>query len=107
MTNYELCPANVAASLAAWIDKGRHGGDFLDAVLSNDLAKAVPTADTTNRPLIPEIVQWLYNEAPVGCWGNSDKVQDWAANGGVAQFDSDELDWAPPTLAAGKTLGPI
>ena len=107
MTNYENCPTGLQDSLQRYIEKGSGCGDFLTAVLSNDLRMAVSRADSTNLPRIPEIVRWLYNEAPSGCTGAREKVVQWGLNGGLTQFEEDELDWSPPTLASGKTAGPI
>lgn len=39
-------------------------GDFLRAVLDNDLFEAFARADHKNEPALHNIVMWLYNEAP-------------------------------------------
>jgi hypothetical protein len=52
-------------------------GDFLQAVLRNDLREAAARADLYNRRRLFEYVQWLYNEAPSTCWGSAEKVFQW------------------------------
>jgi len=50
---------------------------FLKAVLCNDLKGSFASADTDNRLNIFEIVSYIYNEFPSGCWGSDVKVNDW------------------------------
>jgi len=64
-------------SLWRWIDKRTDPGDFLTAVLCNDLTKAVSKADDRNVKLIPNYVRLLYNFAPAGCWGDDETVDNW------------------------------
>lgn len=47
------------------------------AVLSNDLKEACGRADSFNRRILFEIVVWLYNNAPITCWGSPEKVDAW------------------------------
>ena len=54
-------------------------GDFLTAILENDLREACGRADDENMWLIPVIVAYLYNEAPSTSWGSLGKVRDWLA----------------------------
>ena len=52
-------------------------GDFLTAILENDLREACGRADDENLWLIPVIVAYLYNEAPAPAWGSKEKVNAW------------------------------
>lgn len=54
-------------------------GGFLRAVLENDLKEACIRADLENIEVIPIYVHWLYNKAPVICWGSPEKVKAWLA----------------------------
>jgi hypothetical protein len=54
-------------------------GSFLDALLSNDLRAACEYADETNRHLIWDYCNFLYNCAPASCWGSPEKVRRWLA----------------------------
>ena len=73
----ELLPSHMVGAMQRYIENRLHPGSFLTAVLSNDLADAVGRADDINRDRISDIVTWLYNYAPSGCWGNPDKVASW------------------------------
>lgn len=80
---YAAIPAHMQASLIEYVNKGVIPGDFLQAVLANDLFKAVGHADGHNLPLLPQYVRWLYNKAPVACVGFRRAVEEWAAAGGL------------------------
>lgn len=63
--------------LKAWAERAELPGDFLQAVLRNDLMMAAGRADLRNRRRLFEYVQWLYNEAPGPCWGSPEAVATW------------------------------
>lgn len=63
-------PDYMLDSLKRWVQDGITPGDFLDAILCNDLSRAVAHADDDNIHLIGAYVGWPYNEAPGGCWGS-------------------------------------
>jgi hypothetical protein len=52
-------------------------GDFLGAVLANDLRRACSHADDQNKHLLRNYVQFFYSHAPSTCWGSREKVQAW------------------------------
>ena len=52
-------------------------GDFLTAVLCNDLREACGRADDGNLANLPAYVAYLYNEAPGACWGSKEKMLAW------------------------------
>lgn len=54
-------------------------GDFLRAVICNDLKEAVARADDENLSNLPAIVAFFYNEAPTICWGSMQRMNDWLA----------------------------
>jgi hypothetical protein len=54
-------------------------GDFLTAVLRNDLVEACGRADDVNCRLLPEIVRFCYCALPGNSWGSPEKVKDWLA----------------------------
>ena len=70
-------PRRMMYSLRAYIERGVPLGDFLRAVVSNDLKGAVLRADDVNIRNLPAYVYYLYNEAPAICWGSADKVEKW------------------------------
>lgn len=70
-------PSHTAPGLARYIVDRTPPGDFLRAVLSNDLKMAFGKADGTNQRYLFHIVNFLYNAAPMACWGSPEKYQDW------------------------------
>ncbi len=52
-------------------------GNFLYAVLTNNLAETVCRADETNLRFIKDIVLYVYNNIPSVCWGTPEKVEEW------------------------------
>ena len=84
MDNYAELPEGLQGGMKRYIEDGISTGHFLTAVLSNDLLGAVSRADGTNIKLLPEIVRWIYNEAPSNCWGTAKQVQAW--QGTVKEF---------------------
>lgn len=81
---YAEIPDYMQDSLLRYVRTGQLTGDFLRAVVSNDLFNAVGRADRTNLPLIPLYVRWLYNRAPLGCYSSPALVAEWIRNGGLA-----------------------
>jgi hypothetical protein len=52
-------------------------GDFLEAVLSNNLQQTFNLADTKNREVLPAIVAYVFNHTPPQCRGNPERVDQW------------------------------
>lgn len=75
----KLVREDIRDALLEW-GKGERNylGDFLRAVVSNDLTEAMGRADAYNRITLPAIVGLCYNELPSECWGSPDKVRRWA-----------------------------
>jgi len=69
-------PAHTLAGLKRFL-QGYEPGDFLEAVLSNNLSEACAHADQINRHFIFEIVEWLVVNAPIHSWGSPEKVRLW------------------------------
>lgn len=69
-----LCPQGVRESLDAFVNVGRPVGDFLRAVLENDLREAIGRADHVNIRMLPHIVAYVRNEVPSAMWGSRDAV---------------------------------
>lgn len=72
-------PAHMLESLTRYIRHGLPVGDFLTAVLSNDLSEACGRADDNNLANLPAYAAYLYNEAPSPCHGSRAKVDAWLA----------------------------
>lgn len=52
-------------------------GDFLTAVLSNNLREAFARADNGNQKTMHQIVSYCHNQIPGVCWGSPEKVKAW------------------------------
>lgn len=76
--NYDKLPnPDLVDGLRRYIEEGIIPGHFLTACLENDLSDAIGRADAYNLSLLPNIVRWLYNEAPGDCWGSPVRVLAW------------------------------
>jgi len=81
--NYDQLPGHMRESTRAYIETGRPVGDFLTAVLQNNLMEAFRRADDKNRAAMPEWVCFLHNEAPADCYGSRQAVKAWRERGGM------------------------
>ncbi len=81
---YELLPEGLQGGMTRYIQQGIPPGDFLKAVLSNDLLGAMGRADVRNRERLYDIVGWVYNHAPSSCWGSPERVEKWIAERSMA-----------------------
>jgi len=68
---------HMMVSLRKYIEHGCPVGDFLTAVLENNLSEACGRADDENIENLPAFVAYLYNEAPAACHGSREKVRAW------------------------------
>lgn len=81
--NLKKCPdeydsiPRVIDSLEAYVTEGTPPGDFLQAVLSNDLREAFGRADEWNTRNMHIIVRFCWNHIPSVCWGSTERVQAW------------------------------
>jgi hypothetical protein len=66
--------------MTGYIERGVPVGDFLTAVLENNLSEACGRADDDNLENLPAYVAYLYNEAPSPCHGSPEKVRAWSAH---------------------------
>ena len=67
-------------AIIAYFEQRRPTGDFLGAVLANDLVGAFSQADDRNSLAMRDYVFWLYNYAPgrsSGVWGSREAVAAW------------------------------
>lgn len=70
-------PEHMLESLVAYRDERRPVGDFLRAVLSNNLMEAAGRADSTNIYLLHKYVQFIYNEMPRASCGSVENYDNW------------------------------
>jgi hypothetical protein len=77
-------PGHMHEAIHRWVMFGYQPGDFLTALLSNDLFKAASHADDQNAAALIAWVRFLYNYCPMGCYRSPAKVAAWAAHRGLA-----------------------
>ena len=70
-------PDHMVGSIRRYIEQGIPPGDFLTAVLDNNLKEAMGRADDENLRNLPAILAYFYNEAPGLCWGSPEKRRVW------------------------------
>ena len=73
------CPPEVVESLLRYWHRRIPTGDFLRAVLENDLRDACGRADDTNIRHLPGIVSFCWWQLPSPAWGSPSKVAAWLA----------------------------
>jgi hypothetical protein len=84
-------PEYMRPGLLRWIENGIIPGSFLIAVLRNDLRGAFEKADMQNSVKIHSYVKFLYNCAPVDCWGSEEKVKRWSIIHRIKRLDYPSL----------------
>lgn len=81
--NYSILPGHMRGGMQKYIEDGIRPGDFLLAVLRNDLVGAAKLADEINLRRLHDFAEFLYNEAPIACWGNKEAIDEWIEQGGL------------------------
>jgi hypothetical protein len=74
---YTHVPEKMLPHVKNYVENGILPGDFLAALLENNLVNAWGQADESNRERLQEWVWWLKNYAPRECWGSKEKVIGW------------------------------
>jgi hypothetical protein len=82
-------PERMMGGIRRYIDQGIPPGDFLTAIICNDLSEAVGRADDENLHNIPAYVSYFYNEAPRTCWHSAAAMEAW-----IATFDIERSNHA-------------
>lgn len=81
--NWRRVPERMRGGIIRYIERGIPPGDFLQAVIRNDLREACQRADDENQSLLFDYVFVLYNYAPVGSWGSPQNYKEWIERGGI------------------------
>ena len=74
---YNLLPEHIRRGVKNYIERGIIPGDFLQAVICNNLKESFNRADDINITRMLDIVDFFYNEAPFLCWGSEEKMYKW------------------------------
>ena len=85
---YEQIPERILTALKAWNDRAQWPGDFLVAVLSNDLMGAMGRADLECRAALPAITAYIYNHMRADCHGSPERMLEFAE----AMWRTDDAD---------------
>ena len=75
---YTMRP-DIRASIDRYVQHGEPRGDFLSAVLANDLAEALARADDDNLKNLKAIVGYIHWETPSACHGSRERYAAWLA----------------------------
>ena len=86
--NYDMLPEHMQGGARRYIENGIRPGNFLTAVLENNLTGAFGRADSTNLQSIATWCEWLTWEIPALAWGSPEIVRNWIAHGGMEGIDS-------------------
>jgi len=79
--DYGQIRPNILEAINQYVCYHCQTGDFLLAVLTNNLREAFARADEGNRKVLFQIISYCHNEIPGICWGTPDKVKQWIEAG--------------------------
>jgi len=87
-------PTRMQAALARYMWHGEVPGSFLEAVLRNDLTRAVGSADNENIHLLRDYSMILCNCLPgrPNVWGSQQAIMEWNSIGGLAAIQASTHD---------------
>ena len=72
-------PERMGDAILRYVQEYIKPGDFLTAVITNDLKEACRRADDENLQNLPAYVAWFYNHAPAPCWASEERMKAWIA----------------------------
>lgn len=76
-------PYATAETIAAYVTTGRPCGHYSTAILEGDVFEAVRRADEANRASLVDLVVWLLQRAPAGCYGSPTRYERWVQGRGL------------------------
>lgn len=92
---HSILPEHSAQSLIRYIEHGDiELGDFMTALVENDLRRSMLRADPTMAEALPALVLWMYHEAPAMCWGSRAAMLNWRSHFASEQGESNALEHA-------------
>ena len=71
---YSEIPPHMQDAIRRYVCDGREVGNFLRAVICNDLIGAFGNADSVNLPLIGLYVSWFYDRCPADLVGKCNYI---------------------------------
>ena len=74
---YDELPTEMLPAVYRYVVDGLPPGDFLEAVITNNLRHALVCADERNLKVLPVWVRFFYNCVPSGCYGDERDMRAW------------------------------
>lgn len=74
-------PFRMFSGIINYVEHNIPPGDFLLAILKNDLKRACLHADDENIDLIPVYISFFYWNIPSIAWGSKEAVRKWVEEG--------------------------
>ena len=96
LAQYPTIPPRMHQAITAYVVNRQPTGDFLTALLHNDLVAAFGRADERNTAALSEWTKLIYNDVPSGCWGSPEVVRAW-----INGADNDMAATSPHRLVGG------
>lgn len=81
--DYSKLPEHIQGGIKRYVEQGIIPGNFLQAVICNNLSESFALADETNQGRMFSIVKFFYNEVPLQCWKSKEKMELWHKAGGL------------------------
>lgn len=81
--DYDEIPECTRETIDEYVRTGRPVGDFVSALLANDLVGSHTRADDNNLRAMSHTVAYLYNKVPMNCRGDRALQQEWISSGGL------------------------
>lgn len=76
-------PDRMGGGIERYVKHGIKPGDFLTAVIENDLHMTLSRADDENLKNLSAYVGYFYNEVPQSAWGSKAKMNAWMKHKGL------------------------
>lgn len=86
----EALPAHCRAGMMAYVMAGRIPGQFLQAVIRNNLVDAFGLADSVNLTYMAAYAQFLKWAMPPPAWGSELAMQNWSQIGGLVGYEKEK-----------------
>lgn len=79
----KVIPKTAQDEIDRHVEDGCPCGDFITAILDNDLKGAFQRADDHNIAYMKEIVTYMYAHTPADCQGSKQRRETWQDHGGL------------------------
>lgn len=82
-------PERMMGGIERYVEHGIIPGEFLQAIICNDLQEAFRRADDENFENIAAFVGYFYNKVPASAWGSYEEMTQWSEKGGLKGDEND------------------